>query len=436
MTAAEMDQEAAGRALPAPVRARIQVLAADVLPLLSDLPPSLRKVAAFAPQRRARLGGSQIAAALEADDDFRRRVADQVAAALPDLSEAVAGGIVPAAADPVDVAAFAWLVRADGWEATLDDAVRRVEEAATPRDAAELDRARARVEVAERGLRDLRAEHKARLEEAKAENTLLRRRLGEERAARRSSDDTTAADLAEARAARERAEATLATSEAEVRRLRAEVEELRSAASSARRDVRADRDEATMRTRLLLDTLIEAGQGLRRELGLPPTAGTPAERLEAELQAAREGETARAVGPADAVLLERYLGMPRARLIVDGYNVSKTAWPSSTLEAQRARLMGALAPLVSRVGVETTVVFDAASSTTRPPVVAPRGVKVIFSPPGVIADDVIRDLVDVEPTGRTVVVVTSDAELAGDVAKAGARPVASAALVGLLARDG
>jgi len=191
-----------------------------------------------------------------------------------------------------------------------------------------------------------------------------------------------------------------------------------------------------MRTRLLLDALVEAGQGLRRELGLPPTAGTPAERLEAELLGAREAETAPAVGPADAVLLERYLGLPRARLIIDGYNVSKTAWPSSTLEAQRARLMGALAPLVSRIGAETTVVFDAASSTTRPPVAAPRGVKVIFSPLGVIADDVIRDLVDVEPSGRTVVVVTSDAELARDVAKAGARPVASAALVALLARDG
>ena len=437
MTAAEMDQEAAGRALPAPVRARIQVLAADVLPLLSDLPASLRKVAAFAPQRRARLGGSQIAAVLETDDDFRRRVADQVAAALPDLSDALAAGDRPRCGRPGRRGRPCLARRAPtAGRRTFDDAVRRVAEAAAPRDVAELERARARVEVAERGLRDLRAEHKTRLDEAKAENTLLRRRLGEERAARRSSDDTTSADLAEARAARERAEATLATSEAEVRRLRAEVEELRSAATSARRDVRTDRDEATMRTRLLLDALVEAGQGLRRELGLPPTAGTPAERLEAELLGAREAETAPAVGPADAVLLERYLGLPRARLIIDGYNVSKTAWPSSTLEAQRARLMGALAPLVSRVGAETTVVFDAASSTTRPPVVAPRGVKVIFSPLGVIADDVIRDLVDVEPSGRTVVVVTSDAELARDVAKAGARPVASAALVALLARDG
>jgi predicted RNA-binding protein with PIN domain len=418
------------------VRARVQVLAADVLPALAELPASLRKVATFAPQRRARLGGSQIAAVLETDDDFRRRVADQVSAVLPDLADALAAGAVPAAADPVDVAALAWLTRDGGWEATFDDAVRRVEEAAAPRDVAELERARARVEVVERGLRELRAEHKAQLDEAKAENTLLRRRLGEERAARRSADEATSAELAEVRVSRERAEAALAASEAEVRRLRAEVEELRAAATSARRDIRTDRDEANVRTRLLLDALIEAGQGLRRELGLPPTVGTPAERLAAELLEARAVGNAPAVGPADAVLLERYLALPRARLIIDGYNVSKTAWPSSTLEAQRARLMGALAPLVSRVGAETTVVFDAASSTTRPPVVAPRGVKVVFSPQGVIADDVIRDLVDVEPTGRTVVVVTSDAELGRDVVKAGARPVASAALVALLARDG
>ena len=60
--------------------------------------------------------------------------------------------------------------------------------------------------------------------------------------------------------------------------------------------------------------------------------------------------------------------MPRARLIIDGYNVSKSAWPSSSLEAQRIRLVTALAPLVARTGAETTVVFDAAETDHRPPV--------------------------------------------------------------------
>ena len=133
-------------------------------------------------------------------------------------------------------------------------------------------------------------------------------------------------------------------------------------------------------------------------------------------------------------LLEQYLAMPRARLVVDGYNVSKTAWPQSSLEAQRIRLLKALAPVVARTGAETTVVFDAAASSHRPVVGAPRGVKVLFSPEGVIADDVIRDLVTAEPVGRVVLVVTSDGALGADVARAGARVVPSDVLRALLDR--
>jgi predicted RNA-binding protein with PIN domain len=124
--------------------------------------------------------------------------------------------------------------------------------------------------------------------------------------------------------------------------------------------------------------------------------------------------------------------MPRARLIVDGYNVSKAAWPSSSLEAQRTRLLGALAPLVARTGAETTVVFDAAAASARPVVNTPRGVKVVFSPVGVIADDVIRDLVAAEPHGRVVVVVTNDRAVIVDVVAEGARAATSEALLNLL----
>ena len=67
-------------------------------------------------------------------------------------------------------------------------------------------------------------------------------------------------------------------------------------------------------------------------------------------------------------------------------------------------------------------------------VAAPRGVKVVFSPVGVIADDVIRDLVAAEPQGRPVVVVSDDQEVARDARAAGARSVSSEALVALLAR--
>jgi predicted RNA-binding protein with PIN domain len=85
--------------------------------------------------------------------------------------------------------------------------------------------------------------------------------------------------------------------------------------------------------------------------------------------------------------------------------------------------------------VEATIVFDAASSAARPVVTTPRGVKVVFSPEGVIADRVISDLVAAEPEGRVVVVVSSDQEVARDASAAGARSVAADALVGLLARN-
>jgi predicted RNA-binding protein with PIN domain len=117
---------------------------------------------------------------------------------------------------------------------------------------------------------------------------------------------------------------------------------------------------------------------------------------------------------------------------VDGYNVSKQAWPSSSLEVQRTRLLTGLAALVARTGAETTVVFDAAATASRPVVTTPRGVKVLFSPPGVIADDVIRQLVDAEPEGRVVVVVTDDREVLADVARSGARTVGSQALAALV----
>ena len=220
------------------------------------------------------------------------------------------------------------------------------------------------------------------------------------------------------------------------RRLRGQVERLEAEAARDRRDARSDRDDATLRARLLLDTVVDAAAGLRRELALPPVAGAPGDRVEADVAAAgtREPSAAGALGTSSAALLEQYLAMPRARLLIDGYNVTKTAWPTTPLEAQRNRLVTALAPLVARTRAETTVVFDAADTDHRPLVHAPRGVKVLFSPRGVIADDVLRDLVAAEPAGRVVVVVTGDRAVAEDVARGGARVIASEALVELLGR--
>ena len=103
--------------------------------------------------------------------------------------------------------------------------------------------------------------------------------------------------------------------------------------------------------------------------------------------------------------------------------------PATEHGTEVANIGGGLSGIVARTGAETTVVFDAHTSPSRPVVTAPRGVRVVFSPSGVIADDVLRQLVAAEPGGRTVVAVTSDRALATDLAREGARVVGSDVLL-------
>jgi predicted RNA-binding protein with PIN domain len=420
--------------LPDEVRHRIHALTADVLPDVAKLPAPLRKVADFAPARRARLGAKAMTAALESDVEFRERVAVQVSGGLPQPVDDVMD--LSSGDSPVNAAALAWLVRPEGWEDLLDAALAVLAERPAPRDDAQADRLRQQAEAAERLVRELRTRHREEVAGLKADNATLRRKLGETRSALREA--LSAADEA-GRAAdqlRGQADSAAATADKEVRQLRARVARLEDEARAERRAGRTEREESSLRARLLLDSVIDAATGLRRELALPPASGAPGDRVEASLasEGTRQPTSAGSLPPTSAALLEQYLALPRARLIVDGYNVSKSAWPASSLEAQRTRLLGGLAPVVARTRVEATVVFDAASSAARPVVTTPRGVKVVFSPEGVIADSVIAELVAAEPEGRVVIVVSSDQEVARDATAAGARSMAAESLVGLLAR--
>ena len=398
--------------LPEAVRSRLVTLVAASLGDVAPLPAALKQVAGFAPARRAKLGAAAIIAELQRDDELRERVALQVR--------------VRANGADVDVAALAWLERAEGWEAQVEEVARRQAERAPQRspDTQLEQRLRARADEAEQALRDQRRAHKETVDALKAEVATLRRTLGETRTRERAA-------RAEAEDGRTRAEDNAARLERELRQLRAQLTRIEEQAGAERRQSRTTRDEVTVRTKLLLETLSEAAAGLRRELALPAVSGTPGDRIETELaeEGTREPTSTGSLDPGSPALLEQYLALPRARLLVDGYNVTKSTWPTLSLETQRSRLLTLLAALVSRTGVETTVVFDAADSETRPVVTVPRGVKVLFSPAGVIADDVLRDLVEAEPTGRVVVVVTDDRELGGDVRRNGARVVPPTALV-------
>jgi predicted RNA-binding protein with PIN domain len=284
-----------------------------------------------------------------------------------------------------------------------------------------------------------RARDRERLEKVKEENTELRRRLGHTRTRLSSAQTEVEALRAEAEGRTQEVERAVGSAGAEVRRLRARVQALEEELVAARRAERSAKVAGSVRARLLLDTLSDAAQGLRRELALPAVDRLPADDLTADTgpAGARVSTGRGSLAPDDPRLLEELLVLPRAHLVVDGYNVTKTTWPDLPLERQRERLLAGVAGLAARTGVESTVVFDAAETgdaATRPLVAAPRGVRVRFSPVGVIADDVIRELLHLEPPGRPVVVVTSDRELATDVARLGFRAVAAPTLPRLLSR--
>jgi len=421
------------------VRARLMTVAAEALGRMvpEQVPAPLRRLASFAPSRRARLGGDRILEAAEADAAFRGRLAVQARAVIPEAGvELDAGG-----ADSLDAAALAWLERPDGWQDVVTRAAEhgraREEEAAVRAADERADRLQRRLDDATVELKAARRKARDDLDSLRVDNADLRRKLGESR--RQAKDAVVAADalrrtVEEAGASARTAQAA---AEAELRRLRARITELEQRLAGAQRERRMDRDGASLRARLLLDSVVDAATGLKRELGLPTVEGAPA-----DLVAADEGDSghrassgASSLPVDDPALLDQLLALPRVHVLVDGYNVTKTGWPEAALDVQRDRLIAGLATLGARTGAELTVVFDAAETTTRPLVRPPRGVRVRFTPAGVIADDLIREFVAAEPEGRAVVVVTSDRAVVADVVrKAGVRAVASAALVRLLAR--
>jgi predicted RNA-binding protein with PIN domain len=420
-------------ALVEPARLQVIDLAADLLGRLpsEEVPPALRAIARFAPAKRSRLGAVALAATLDSDDAFRGKVAEAVEQASPELTAAVRDGGSTAAADPIDVAVVAYLTRPPGWEASLAAANGRwaTERGADAGQRDEIDRLRA--EVAE-----LRAQAKgepARLRDAVAAATeaveselgtlrkAVRDRTRELRAAERARD----AAVANRDEAQARLDAQAAAHEAEVRRLRSKQAEIERAAESARRGSRTERDIDDARLWLLVDTLVQAATGVRRELSLSPPALRPADAV-----ASAEGGAGRRTAR-DPASLDRLLALPNVHLIIDGYNVTKSGYGELSLAEQRTRLVGALAPLAGQSGAEITVAFDGGAKPPAQPA-TPRGVRVLFSAPDEIADDLIRRLVDAEPAGRPVVVVTSDQQVVRDTTRSGAWTVPSAVLLARL----
>jgi len=341
---------------------------------------------------------------VEADDVFRGRIA---AGALPEL---------------VDPIGKLWLERPPGWQLRMTELVEEAEACEVAADAAlRLKKAEKRRDAAEQVAARSRAEIVTLTDQIADRNTVIDglrsdvQKLTDEVAGIRAELVDT---RNEARHARDR---ELAASEK-----LAAAEQVVDAATAARGEAEDVRDDA------LADRATVAAE--RSELArLAASAAALADQLAAAAAPPRSGHSAPArrrplampggvFGSSDAAA--EFLLRSGASVLVDGYNVAKLAWPNLDLAGQRIVLLDAVENLVKRFGSDVTVVFDGAD------VVGAAGdgrriVRVVFSPEGVIADDVIRDEVRRLPATRNVVVVTNDRAIVADVRAMGANTMAS-----------
>lgn len=434
--------EVLDRPLPDGVRRRVVQIVSDCFGglTLAELPAQLRQYARFAPNRRAKFAGNAMAAALEADTLFRQRIAEKLRETQPELAGSLDSGSPPPAADPLDVAAAAYVLRPAGWvklvTAAGEEAQRADAERADDESRAELERLREELAAARDHTRAETERLRTELESVRKEAESLHRKL------RAALSDVKRGEAAlrkvrdEIETARAEGQLQVSAAESESRRLKARLGEVEATLEATRRAAREGRSVEDMRVRLLLDTVLDAAQGLRRELALPPVSVRPAETVDA-VEPGRmtpKDIAARALSENDPAILDQLLALPQAHLVVDGYNVTKTGYPQMPLEKQRLRLLGQLSQLAAQTGAEVTCVFDGAELAAPVLLAPPRGVRVLFSKPGVTADELIRQLVRAEPPGRPVIVASTDREVADGVARAGARPVASVMLLKRLSR--
>jgi hypothetical protein len=268
---------------------------------------------------------------------------------------------------------------------------------------AELDRVRERARQLKRERDEARRQlegAEVRAAAAEARVAEADRRLAELAAAEASAREAVASADAERDAAVERERRRAATErralEEELAAVRRELHELRDAASRRRAapEAPATRPAAPQRQRPDRASA-DPGVVVGRPTRLPPQIGA---------------------GTREAA--EALLG--RGRLAyVDGYNVTRTQRDDLDLEGQRRWLVGSLATLVARTGVEPTVWFDSTVAGPSGRQERARNVRVRFTEHGLSADDEIVFAVEALERDRPVVVVTDDRGLRSRLAPYG-----------------
>lgn len=382
-----------------------------------------------------------------------------------------------------------FLERPAGWEQELAAVVRHqaAEEAAngTERESRALERRLAGAETAvarlEQALTRARAEAARvadelageRLSRREAEEALdaLRRRAasleGERQSARRAAE-AEVAELERLRAELAVARREMAVGAAERAALQDEIGSARAGESAAQAQLAPDTRRSMIATSAVSSAIAEAADAagalaralaaaasavgpprlvtddgvVTEETAVPATGRRSPTRSRAERSAAAQAGRRRipqalpvAMFDDSTEAAEHLVHVPGMVVLVDGYNVTLSAWQNLPICVQRVRLVDACAELAARSGCQVLIVFDGAGEPGDiPPRTARNGVRWQFSAPGVEADDVLLDLVaDLDPD-RPLTVASSDRRVRDGARHLGANAISTPQLLAALRR--
>jgi predicted RNA-binding protein with PIN domain len=407
-----------GVQLPDDVAAQVVRLVGQYLRVTPprSLPPAVRAFRGFRPQALQKRGAA-VLKALE-DDDLRAGILEWLEDGGTPLS--------PEEADILRIAAE----RPDDWIEQLAGLSTMAEPEPAERSAPDQELV-GKLERAEERMRKARADARKAKEASRHESDALRSEVASLRTRVEELEAALAAQRAAADEARRSASDAGDAAARAMRRARREIDSARADADEARKRARAlqrDGDRSRDRVRALEEEResLRAALETARRKAPEPVPFPPKTRRRAPLPVPK-GRL-----PEDPQTLYEWLSADGVRLLIDGYNVTKSegGFGDLSLEGQRERLIDEVSKLVARKRVPTTIVFD--GSEVGPGTGhRPRGaVKVEYSLPGEIADD---HLVALLGTGtEATILVTSDRDLQSRAEALGATIASSTQLLALI----
>ena len=378
-------------------------------------PAALSRVLAF--RRISQTTLATIRKVVDEDDEFRARVAAE------------------ASESDVGRAGWLWLHRPEGWEVELET----LDASSDPASAESAARLRKKLEAAEAAAR----RHALQAEAATAARLRADQKLSEvlqESAPALARNEELASEVQRLGEERTRVVRLLKEAEADLATARRELKLARQANVEAHQEllvlqqqvapaVASDPPSAsfdTVAVRQAVDDAARAATTLSEALAEAAAALVPATVRSSSAPARKKRRTTRRPSPSlppgvfeGSDEANRHLVTTSSlTVVVDAYNVARTAWSGLEPEEERRRTVALLEEVHARSGATVVAMFDGDSNTVAP--VASRSVRVRFSPTGVTADDAIADLLGSLPLQQPVLVVSSDKAVARDARRQGA----------------